>query len=379
VYTASAVNGSYDIYISNEDTGTDITINGSGNSAELNYYTVSFSAANAGTASGSTISATAGGLAIASGATVLAGKAVVLTATGAGTDTYTYFWAGAGTGGENTAAIAIPSLSGTVNALCTVTGSANTFTQGTLEEKADDTTVIAEGLFTQDARLYIIPIPEGEADREELESMLSDKQTAAAFEVHIEPADAFKAPLTLSFQVGAQYNGRSVYILHKLQSGNVEQFTVTVESGEAVITVMELSPFLLTVDPPVSITAAPQSVTVVTGQTATFTVTAAGTEPLTYQWQKQTGSSASWEDIPGAVSSSHTTSQANESNSGFRYRVTVTDAYGRSVISGAATLTVTKAPDAPATGDRSQPALYMVLIILFMLSTVLLLRKRKTE
>jgi hypothetical protein len=261
--------------------------------------------------------------------------------------------------------------------LCAVTGTANTFTQGTLEEKSDDTTVIAEGLFTQDARLIITPIPEGEADREELESLLTDKQTAAAFEAHIEPADAFKAPLTLSFRLGEQYNGRTVYILHKLNSGSVEQYTVTVENGAAVITVTELSPFLLTVDPPVAITAQPQSVTVVTGQTATFTVTAKGSEPLAYQWQKRTGANASWEDIPGAVNPSHTTSQANLSNSGFAYRVIVTDAYGRSVTTEAATLTVTKAPEAPATGDHSQPVLYMALIILFMLSTVLLLKKRK--
>jgi LPXTG-motif cell wall-anchored protein len=106
-------------------------------------------------------------------------------------------------------------------------------------------------------------------------------------------------------------------------------------------------------------------------------VTATGTEPLTYQWQKRTGTNASWEDITGAVNSEHTTSQANISNSGFAYRVIVTDAYGRSVTSDAATLTVTKAPEPPETGDHSQPMLYMALIILFMLSTVLLLGKRK--
>ena len=376
-YTASTVNGTYDIYVNDEDTGEDITVNGAASGVNVYYYSVNFSAAKAGTASGSTISATAGGTAISSGAKVLAGRAVTITAAGTGADTYTYLWSGAGTSGQTLESITIPTLLGTVDAMCTVTGTVNTFAPGTLEEKADDTTIVADGLFTQDARLIIIPIPEGEADREELESMLSGKQTAAAFEVHIEPADAFKAPLTLSFQVGQQYNGRSVYILHRLHGGNVEQFTVTVANGEAVITVSELSPFLLTVDPPVALTAVPQNVTVVTGQTAAFSVTATGTEPLSYQWQKKTGTNASWEDIPGAVNSSHTTSQANESNSGFMYRVIVTDAYGRSVTSDAATLTVTPASEPPATGDNSQPVLYMALIILFMLSTVLLLRKRK--
>ena len=377
VYTASTANGTYDIYINNEDTGEDITVSGAAAGKTVNYYTVSFSAANAGTASGSAISATAGGLSISNGTKVLAGKAVALTAAGAGADTYTYLWSGSGITGGTTSAIAIPSLSGTVNALCTVTGAANTFVPGTLEEKSDDTAIIAEGLFTQDARLVIIPLAEGEADREALESLLSGKQTAAAFEAHIEPADAFKAPLTLTFQVGQQYNGRSVYILHRLQSGSVEQFTVTVANGEASITVTELSPFLLTVDPPVALTAQPQNVTVITGQTATFTVTATGAGPLAYQWQKKTGADAPWEDIPGAVSSEHTTSQANMGNSGFMYRVIATDAYGRSVTSGAATLTVTPAPKPPATGDQQQPALYVALLILFMALAVMLLRKRK--
>ncbi len=377
LYTVQAVDGTYDIYINNEDTGKNIIIGGAAAGVQVDYYTVSFAVANAGTSSGSTVSATAGGTPISSGTTVLAYKSVTITALGAGASAYTYLWSGSGTSGETAAAIAIPKLTGTVNALCRITGTGSTFTPGTITEEVSDSTISAEGLFTQDARLIIIPLAEGESDREELESLLSGKQTAAAFEVHVEPANAFKAPLTLSFQLGEQYNGRTVYILHKLHSGKVEQFTVVVTSGEAVITVQELSPFLLTVDPPVTLTAQPQSVTVVTGQTATFAVTATGTEPLTYQWQKKTGANASWEDIPGAVNPKHTTSQANLSNSGFQYRVIVTDAYGRSVTTGAATLTVTKALKPPATGDQSQPALYMALIILFMLSTFVLLRKRK--
>jgi hypothetical protein len=43
VYTAAIPNGSYDIFINNADTETDITISGAPNSATVNYYTVSFS------------------------------------------------------------------------------------------------------------------------------------------------------------------------------------------------------------------------------------------------------------------------------------------------------------------------------------------------
>jgi hypothetical protein len=121
VYTASAMDGTYDIYINNEDTGTDITISGAANSAEVNYYSVNFSVTNSN-APGSTVSATAGGVSITSGAAVLAGKAVMLTATGAGADTYTYLWSGSGTSGQTTAAITIPTLGAAVNASCAVTG-----------------------------------------------------------------------------------------------------------------------------------------------------------------------------------------------------------------------------------------------------------------
>ena len=123
VYTAEAISGDYDVYINSLDTKTDINISGAANSATVNYYTVSFSAANAGAASGSTISATAGGSSITSGSAVLSGSVVVITGVGAGADNYTYLWSGTGTSGEKTASLNIASLSGTVNAICTVTGS----------------------------------------------------------------------------------------------------------------------------------------------------------------------------------------------------------------------------------------------------------------
>ena len=377
VYTALTAYGTYDVYINNEDTGEAVTVSASSGTAEVYYYTVSFAVANAGTASGSTVSAIAGGSPIASGTAVLKGKAVSITATGAGTDNYTYLWSGLGTSSETASSLTISSLGGTVNALCTVTGAANVYAPGTLEEEAEDFTIVADGLFSQDARLYILPIPEGETNRAALEALQSGKQTAAAFEVYMEPANAFKPPLTLRFGLGERLNGKTVYILHRLLNGDVEHFTVTVANGEAVITVQELSPFLLSLDPPVTITAQLQNAVIVTGQTATFSVTASGAGPLSYQWQKKTGINASWEDIPGAVGAQYTTSQANLGNSGFQYRVIITDVYGRSVTSSAATLTVTQAPISPATGDSSQPLLNAVLMMLFTLGLILLLRKRK--
>jgi hypothetical protein len=83
-----------------------------------------------------------------------------------------------------------------------------------------------------------------------------------------------------------------------------------------------------------SITTQPASQTVSAGQTATFTVAASGTAPLSYQWQKN-GS-----DISGATSSSYTTPATATSDNGATFRVMVSNSIG-SVTSNSATLTVT--------------------------------------
>ena len=122
VYATDAAVGTYDVYVNGEDTGTDIEIDGAAASVDIEYYTVAFTAADAGTASGSTISADADGTSISSGDAALSGKEVIITAAGAGADTYTYAWTGTGTNGETTEALTIDSLSGAVDATCTVTG-----------------------------------------------------------------------------------------------------------------------------------------------------------------------------------------------------------------------------------------------------------------
>jgi hypothetical protein len=72
---------------------------------------------------------------------------------------------------------------------------------------------------------------------------------------------------------------------------------------------------------------------VTAGQTATFTVVASGTAPLSYQWQK--GGTA----ISGATAASYTTPATSTSDSGSQFKVVVTNSAG-SVTSNAATLTV---------------------------------------
>src|SRR5713226_5687113 len=89
-----------------------------------------------------------------------------------------------------------------------------------------------------------------------------------------------------------------------------------------------------------SANAAPGAPTVTTGQTATFTVVAGGTAPLSYQWQKNGG------NIAGATSASYTTPVTTTADSGSTFRAVVTNTAGTAT-SAAATLTVNAAAVAP--------------------------------
>lgn len=140
------------------------------------------------------------------------------------------------------------------------------------------------------------------------------------------------------------------------------------------ITVNELSPFLLAVDPQVSITQQPQSVLALVDQTATFHVEAEGLDPLSFRWQRRTGDNAVWEDISGASGAGYTTAKVNMSHNGYQYRVIVSDVLGNSATSDTAVLTVTVSPD---TGDDSQPLMYAVMAVLFAAVVILILRKRR--
>ena len=81
------------------------------------------------------------------------------------------------------------------------------------------------------------------------------------------------------------------------------------------------------------ITTQPSNQTVGAGQTATFSVVATGTPPLSYQWQK--GTSA----IAGATSTTYTTPPTGLSDSGSTFRVVVSNSAGTAT-SDTATLAV---------------------------------------
>jgi hypothetical protein len=96
-----------------------------------------------------------------------------------------------------------------------------------------------------------------------------------------------------------------------------------------------------------SITTQPANLTVMLGQTATFTVMASGTAPLTYQWRKNAA------NLPGATAASYTTLAASTADNGTKFDVVVSNSVG-SVTSSSATLAVNASSGAPTI--TTQPA-----------------------
>jgi len=145
------------------------------------------------------------------------------------------------------------------------------------------------------------------------------------------------APLNYQWQKGtAAINGAtsaSYTTAATTTADSGSQFSVVVSNTAGSIT---SSAATLTVNgPPVapSITQQPSNQTVTAGQTATFSVTATGTAPLSYQWQKGTTA------IAGATSASYTTGPTTTADSGTQYKVVVSNVKGNAT-SNLATLTV---------------------------------------
>ena len=156
------------------------------------------------------------------------------------------------------------------------------------------------------------------------------------------------APLTYQWQKnGANISGATAatYTTPATSaSDNGTQFTVLVSNGAGTVT---SNVAMLSVNTAPSITNQPTSQNVTAGQTATFSVSATGTAPLGYQWQKNGAA------ISGATSSTYTTPATTSSDNGAQFTVRVSNSIGTAT-SNAATLAVAPAPVAPSI--TSQPA-----------------------
>jgi glucose/arabinose dehydrogenase len=89
------------------------------------------------------------------------------------------------------------------------------------------------------------------------------------------------------------------------------------------------------------VTQQPQDQTVSVGGTATFTVGASGTAPLSYQWYRGAN------PIGGATSSSYSLTNAQLSDSGAQFRVVVTNGFGNATSNFATLTVVANTPPSP--------------------------------
>ncbi|HEY3755736.1 MAG TPA: immunoglobulin domain-containing protein [Opitutaceae bacterium] len=127
--------------------------------------------------------------------------------------------------------------------------------------------------------------------------------------------------------------------LDEVTAANAGNYTVTVTNsiGSATSTIAALTVSSLLVPP--AITGQPQNVTASVGMSATFTVTASGSAPLTYQW------TLNGQSIAGATAPTYTVPSVAQSDAG-TYAVIVSNNQG-SMTSDGATLTVSATAIAP--------------------------------
>jgi hypothetical protein len=111
------------------------------------------------------------------------------------------------------------------------------------------------------------------------------------------------------------------------------------------------------------ITQQPESCTNVAGTTATFTVTATGTEPLAYQWQKSTGT---WTDLANCTDTRLSLTNVQASHAA-DYRVVVTNVEGF-VTSGVAHLTILVPPQISPTIHLQHQAIHIGTAASFMVT-----------
>ena len=124
--------------------------------------------------------------------------------------------------------------------------------------------------------------------------------------------------------------------ISNVQPADAGSYTLVVTNGAGAATSAVAT---LTVNGPPVITTPPASQTVVAGTNVNFSVTASGTQPLSYQWRFNGGNLADGGQISGSGGATLTVSNVQPANAG-GYSVVVTNVAG-SATSAVATLSVT--------------------------------------
>ncbi|MEI8044135.1 MAG: immunoglobulin domain-containing protein, partial [Verrucomicrobiota bacterium] len=170
---------------------------------------------------------------------------------------------------------------------------------------------------------------------------------AAGANVSYAAMAAGNPPLSYQWKLdGAEIPGAtaSVLCLTNLQFGGSGQYAVLVSN--ALGSVASSNAMLTILSPPV-ISQQPSDQTAIAGAPVTFTVQAAGSAPLAYQWSFNSAS------IPGATQSSYSIAAAHPTNAGI-YSAVVSNAYGTAPSSSA--LLAVILPPAITTQPSSQSA-----------------------
>jgi alpha-tubulin suppressor-like RCC1 family protein len=167
---------------------------------------------------------------------------------------------------------------------------------------------------------------------------------------------SFAAPVTvtLPFNAASVPAGVTPALFKTNAAGAWERVAgATLNAATATAQVTSFS-FLLVGSLPPQITTQPADAAVLEPATASFSVTAIGTPPFSYQWQRSDDAGATFNDVAGATAASYTTGATSvAADSGDRYRVRVSNADGPS-ISASATLTVTANVVAPTISTQPQ-------------------------
>jgi hypothetical protein len=264
--------------------------------------------------------------------TVPAGTNVTLTATATGTQPLGYQWQKGG--------VAL-SDGGNVSG---ATSSSLTLTSVQGSDSGNYNVVVTNIAGSATSAVAVVTVLTPPAITAQPQSATNVTGTTASFSANASGS----APLSLRWRLngaplsdGGRISGSATFTLtiSNAQPADAGNYTLFVTNQVGAVT---SAPAALTITGPPTITASPASQTVPAGTNVTLTVTATGTQPLGYQWQKGGVALSNGGNVSGATSSSLTLTAVQGSDSG-NYNVVVTNIAG-SATSAVAVVTVLTPP-----------------------------------
>lgn len=244
------------------------------------------------------------------GQTVNPGVAVSFTVVATGTQPLTYQWRKGST-----------DISGATSAVYSIASAAQS-------DEGAYTCVVTNMAGTQTSNTAVLTVNDPPQITAQPASKTVDPNAQVSFSV----TATGTAPLTYQWKKGETDIVGAVFAIYTIASAQQSdegayKCVVTNVAGSTTSNVVTL-----TVNDPPVITSGPQPQTISAGTTASFSITATGTQPMTYQWHKDDV------DIPGATTTVYSIAKAAKANEG-QYSCTVSNRLG-SQTSAKAALTV---------------------------------------